>query len=410
MKTSVLWQDVVSATGPRTAAFSLALAVVLASIVVAASSAQGQTYKEDVLHNFMGGADGGHPQAGLIFDAKGNLYGTTVYGGAYTYGTVFEVSSKGKETVLHSFKGGADGGNPYAGLIMDAKGNLYGTTLAGGTGGCGSAGGCGTVFKVNSKDEETVLYSFKGDGDGVNPYGGLIFDAKGNLYGTTFSGGAYGYGTVFEVSSKGKETVLYSFTGGTDGGEPVAGLIFDAKGNLYGTTFMGGTPYYGAGTVFELSSKGKETVLHDFTPQTLDGGAPTSGLIFDAKGNLYGTTSTGGSNFQGTVYKVSSKGKETILYSFPGGSDGAGDPVAGLIFDAKGNLYGTACYSTGYGKSKGIVFELSSKGKETVLYSFTGKGGMNPTAGLIFDAKGNLYGTTFAGGTPSYGVVYKLTP
>jgi len=247
--------------------------------------------------------------------------------------------------VLHSFAGHpGDGANPEAGLVRDAQGNLYGTTLTGGSGGpelCSGVGGCGTVFKLDTTSKETVLYSFTGVPDGEEPDAGLVRDAQGNLYGTTYNGGASNLGTVFELDTTGKETVLHSFTGtGGDGSEPYGGLVLDAQGNLYGTTSFGGAS--GDGTVFELDTAGKETVLYSFTGTGGDGAYP-SGLVRDAQGNLYGTTYGGGASGFGTVFKLDTAGKETVLYSFTGtGGDGAyPSGLVRLVRDAQGNLYGT---------------------------------------------------------------------
>ena len=363
--------------------------------------AQASTDNETALYTFTGGFDGGYPAATLISDANGNLYGTTFAGGASDFGVVFKVSPKGKETVLYSFctqANCADGAHPRAGgLISDAKGNLYGTAYYGG------ASGYGVVYKVSPERNETVLYSFTGGTDGANPYAGVISDAKGRLYGTTSYGGAFGKGVVFKVSPKGEETVLYNFTGGSDGANPTAGVISDAKGNLYGTTSYGGA--FGYGVVYKVSPERNETVLYSFTGGT-DGANPYAGVISDAKGNLYGTTPFGGAYDHGVMYKVSPEHKETVLHSFTGGADGD-NPYAGLIFDAEGNLYGTTF------SFEGVVFKVNPKDKETVLYSFTGgTDGGYPYAGVIFDAKGNLYGTTYYGGIDQglrgYGVVYKI--
>jgi uncharacterized repeat protein (TIGR03803 family) len=267
--------------------------------------------KETVLYSFTGfteGSDGENPEAGLVRDAAGNLYGTTRWGGSgvceYGCGVVFKLDKTGKETVLYSFTGtGGDGASPLAGLVRDVNGNLYGTTWLGGT------SNYGTVFKVDKTGKETVLHSFTGGADGGWPQlGYLVRDAAGNLYGTTWLGGdlscrrSFGCGVVFKLGKTGKETVLYSFTGtGGDGENPIAGLVRDAKGNLYGTTGGGGA--YGYGTVFKLDKTGKETVLHSFDPQT-DGGWPNAGLIGDAAGNLYGTANLGGAYGYGTVYKL----------------------------------------------------------------------------------------------------------
>jgi uncharacterized repeat protein (TIGR03803 family) len=239
----------------------------------------------------------------LVRDAAGNLYGTTQYGGTNGgFGTVFKLDAAGKLTLLHSFAGTPDGEDPYAGLLRDKLGNLYGTTQYGGTG-----GGFGTVFKLDAAGKLTLLHSFSGTPDGENPLAGLLRDGAGNLYGTTKYGGTGGgYGTVFKLSAKGKLILLYSFTGTPDGENPYARLIRDASGNLYGTTFYGGTSGYG--TVFKLDTAGKLTILHSFNSAP-DGANPLGGLILDKAGNLYGTTSDGGDlscGFSGcgTVFKI----------------------------------------------------------------------------------------------------------
>jgi uncharacterized repeat protein (TIGR03803 family) len=355
---------------------------------------------ETTLYSFTGGADGSGPYAGLIEDKSGNLYGTTLFGGANSYGTVFKVTPSGTETVLYSFDStvnGVDGFEPYAGVIEDKSGNLYGTTYLGG------AHDGGTVFELAPNGTEKVLYSFTGGADGLSPFAGLI-RKKGKLYGTTVEGGAHGDGTVFEVTPGGKEKVLHSFTGGADGAYPEAGVIMDKTGNLYGTTPSGGAG--GLGTVFEVAPDGTETVLHSFTGSP-DGKGPGAGLIMDKKGQLYGTTVFGGANNQGTVFELAPDGTETVLYSFTGGADG-GLPQAGLIMDKKGSLYGTTEGGGNPAYNGGTVFELAPDGTETVLYSFTvGADGGLPTAGLIEKA-GNLYGTTQAGGAGG-GTVFKVT-
>jgi len=382
----------------RVASASLALAVVLFLSAVSNHSAQAQTF--GLLYSFTNGTDGGYPYSTLIQDASGNLYGTTYYGGAYTYGTAFELST-GPETVLHSFGNGmGDGSSPFAGLVRDSSGNLYGTTYSGG------ASGYGTVFMLDTTGKETVLHSFAGGADGKAPiYGSLVRDGSGNLYGTTKLGGASGVGTVFKVTKTGKETVLYSFTNGLDGGYPFAGLVRDTSGNLYGTTYSGGAS--SVGTVFKVTKTGTETVLYSFSGGA-DGEYPYAGLVRDSLGNLYGTTSEGGASNVGTVFKVTPTGQETVLYSFAGGTDGA-NPFAGLVRDRKGNLYGTT--EAGGASGVGTVFKLSATGQETVLHTFTGAtmDGANPFGGLVRDAAGNLYGTTFVGGAFGHGAVYKIT-
>jgi uncharacterized repeat protein (TIGR03803 family) len=386
------------------AAVGTAVAVLAPAIAfVAAPSAQAQTYS--VLYSFKG-KHGANPSAGLIQDKKGNLYGTTSEGGAYKLGTVFELKTNDKEKVLHSFTGGVDGAYPEAGLVRDSAGNLYGTTEGGG------AYGAGVVFKLDKTGAESLLYSFTGGADGANPWAGLVRDSAGNLYGTTEAGGADNDGVVFKLDTTGTETVLYSFTGGADGAGPVAGLLRDSAGNLYGTTTNGGA-CINCGLVFKLKANGKEKVLYSFS---WDGGAyPWAGLVRDSQGNLYGTTQDGGGNDQcggpgcGVVFKLDKTGVETVLYSFTGWTDG-GAPHAGLARDSAGNLFGTTEYGGACYFHCGVVFKLDTTGVETVLHSFGGADGANPVAGLLLDSAGNLYGTTEYGGAYNDGVIFKITP
>jgi uncharacterized repeat protein (TIGR03803 family) len=399
---------------------AVALAIVFVAAAVATPPAEAQTF--NVLYTFTGGADGRFPFAGLISDAKGNLYGTTLNGGSSACsdgcGVVFMVDETGSEKVLHHFTGTkGDGACPYAGLVRDAKANLYGTTYYGGSGKCydGYGYGCGTVFKVDKAGKETVLHSFtESGGDGTYPQTGLIQDAAGNLYGATYQGGASSYGTVFMLDKTGKETVLYGFSGSPDGAGPVdfGYLVRDANGSLYGTTAEGGAS--DVGTVFKLDKAGKETVLYSFTGTGGDGSYPIAGLLRDAAGNLHGTTETGGASGDGTVFMLDKTGKETVLYSFlgTGFADGA-EPEAGLARDSKGNLYGTT--SAGGSSGFGTVFKVGKNGKETVLHSFAYFDGAVPFAGLLRDANGNLYGTTeyggtYGGGPYGKGTVFELIP
>jgi uncharacterized repeat protein (TIGR03803 family) len=416
----------------RGAAALAMLSVLL--LMIAFQPAHAQT--ETVLYSFGSQAgDGQNPLAGLVMDKTGNLYGTTPYGGGHKVrpclsqgcGTVFEVTPAGKETVLYSFCSQpdcTDGFIPYAGLVMDTVGNFYGTTYSWP---CSLGYNCGTVFQVTPSGTETVLHSFCSRcADGKTPRAGLIMDMSGNLYGTTYAGGAYGWGTVFKVTPSGIETVLHSFGSLGDGFSSYAGLIMDTTGNLYGTTSNGYCPggtSQGCGTVFQVTPSGTETVLYRFCSQQYctDGAQPQAGLVMDAVGNLYGTTYAGGNNSKtGTVYKLTPSGIETVLYSFCSQrycTDGA-QPQAGLVMDKTGNLYGT----TGQGgvpsrycpEGCGTVFQVTPSGKETVLYSFCGKrgcaDGMTPRAGLIMDMSGNLYGTTYAGGAYGWGTVFKVTP
>jgi uncharacterized repeat protein (TIGR03803 family) len=388
---------------PHTARALLAAAILIALALVA----QAQTFT--VLYTFTSTANGEQPDASLFQDAAGNLYGTTQYGGVKGgFGTVFKLSTKGKETVLLSFAGTPDAEDPYSGLTRDKAGNFYGTTLYGGT-----QGGFGTVFKLRPGGKETILHSFAGTPDGEDPRSVLVRDAAGNLYGTTQYGGTNGgFGTIFKLDTNGKLTLLHSFAGTPDGEDPYAGLLRDKAGNFYGTTQFGGTGG-GFGTVFKLDAKGKLTLLHSFSG-TPDGVNPLAGLLRDAAGNLYGTTEYGGANGgYGTVFKLTAKGRLTLLHSFAGMPDGE-NPYSRLIRDAAGNFYGTTFYggTSGYG----TVFKLDTAGKLTTLHSFNySPDGAHPMAGLIIDKAGNLYGTTSAGGDLSCGfsgcgTVFKLTP
>src|ERR1017187_10025179 len=351
---------------------------------------------QTVLYSFTGGADGGYPYAGVIRDSAGNLYGTTYYGGGANAGVVYKLDTTGHETVLYSFTAGADGGNPYAGVIRDSAGNLYGTTYYGGT------ANAGVVYKLDSTGQETVLYTFTAWPDGAYPQAGVIRDSAGNLYGTTYQGGTGGAGTVYEVDTTGHELLLYSFPAEASGGFPHAGVIRDSAGNLYGTTYFRGRA--NAGVVYKLDTAGHETVLYSFTG-VADGRHPQAGVIRDPAGNLYGTANSGGAPNGGVVYKLDTAGHETV-YAFPGGAGGR-YPSAGVIGDSAGNLYVTT--STGGAQNAGVVYKLDNTGHETVLYNFTGGAdGSYPQAGVIRDAAGNLYGTTYNGGTTGYGVVYKL--
>ncbi len=425
----------------------------------AAAADKGKTLH--VLHSFCSGGwpclDGAIPEANLIFDASGNLYGTTYAGGIYSRscndgdgdscGKAFELTpganGKWTEKVLHRFRensASADGTDPAAGLIFDAAGNLYGTTVYGGLGRCVANyfTGCGTVFELTPRAKGrwayTVLHNFSPTGgDGYYSWASLVLDKAGNLYGTTSRGGSGcngSCGTVFELSRSANgqwtEKVLYSFgSTDSDAAVPYRALIFDAAGNLYGTTYFGGQ--YGYGTVFQLapSAKGQwtEKVLHSFDLN--DGGYPESTLVFDAAGNLYGTTSSFLGR-AGAVFKLArgahGEWKETVLHEFAKlfGTNDGNTPIAGLIFDAAGNLYGTTLQGGDYGS--GTVFKLTrgKKGKwtEKVVYSFNHDDdwGGGPWASVILDNAGNLYGTTVLGGDRNNycltgcGTVFEITP
>jgi hypothetical protein len=455
---------------------------ILLALVIFASTLSAAEWKEKVLYSFQGGTDGSTPAGGLVFDAAGNLYGATTDGGAsncrgpFQCGTLYQLRPPAKqgdpwtETVLHVFKGsdGNDGASPFGGLIMDAAGNLYGTTGYDGSGNCmlfGSRVGCGIVYELSPPAQkggdwtETVLYNFQGNKDGQLPIGDLVFDKQGNLYGATQYGGGFGScnapfdqhcGTIFKLNppktkgGKWTEKVLHGFKGVApgaqfgDGANPNGGLVLDSTGTIYGTTYFGGNNQKGrceggvggtgCGIVFALqppATKGgvwTEKLLHRFNGQ--DGSNSAASVVFDGNGNLYGTTYFGPPNGFGLVFKLKKpSGKvhtwtETVLHPFSDGNDG-GYPIAGLIFDTSGSLYGTNCYG---GTFSGIVFRLEAPIRQGsgwsfgILHGFTGSpDGAQPAANLILDANGNLYSTTQKGGTGACsfygcGTVFEVSP
>jgi uncharacterized repeat protein (TIGR03803 family) len=350
------------------------------------------------LYSFKGIPDGTSPRADLL-DVRGTLYGTTTFGGGsscgdpYGCGTVFKVKP-GIESVVYAFTGGSDGAAP-SGDLIDVDGVLYGTTSGGGGSGC-DAFGCGTVFKLTTSGKETVVYRFQAGADGFYPLAGLI-DVDGTLYGTTSYGGGGpcdgggGCGTVFKITPSGSESVLYSFQGGSDGAGPGGDLIY-VRGALYGATTEGGSACEhgsGCGTVFKITPSGAESILHRFRG-SLDGRFPRAGLAY-IDGALFGTTildgSAGGGN--GTVFRITLSGKESVLYNFPGGA-GGGAPL-GDVIGVNGNLYGT---SGGGASGNGMVFKITQSGKGSAVYSFTGgSDGAGPDGSLI-EVSGTLYGTT----------------
>ena len=361
---------------------------------------------ETVLYTFTGGNDGANPNPeALALDGKGNLYGTTNNGGTASVGVVFKVDPSGHETVLYTFTGGNDGAYPN-GVIRDLQGNLYGTASNGG------ATGFGVVYKVDTSGNETVLYTFTGGNDGGDPSAGVIRDLQGNLYSTAYGGGAFGAGVVFKVDLSGNETVLYTFTGGNDGGYPSASVTRDWVGNLYGTTAFGGAS--GLGVVFKLTPTGEETVLHTFTRGPYGNQPDNAGVILDGAGNLYGTTSFNGAGGGGTVYKLDPGGNPAVLYAFPGPPGGQYPRASGVIFGSDGHLYGATNYGGGHGA--GVLYQMDAHGDETVLYTFaftTANGFGQPDEGVIRDSDGNLYGATFIGQADvgyGFGVVYKVDP
>ena len=393
--------------------------------------AQAQAFS--VLHNFGGRGDGSYPYDGLTMDRAGNFYGTTYEGGSNGQGTVFKLSKHNGVWIfssIYSFRGGNDGAFPYSGVTVGPDGALYGTTSSGGHGAPHCAGGCGTVYRLTPPANvcqrtscpwsETVLYNFYDAGLQLgDPWAGVIFDAAGNMFGTTTQGGtvqcpnsALGCGTVYELVRNGASwsiVVLYSFTGGSDGSVPYAGLVMDAAGNLYGASFYS-EAYEGYGAIIELVKNGgswTERTLYNFQGGS-DGGNPESSLILDSAGNLYGgTSSANGGMLRGVAFELSPSGNYSILASYEGSI------VQNLTLDAAGNLYGTTLF--GGAHEDGEVFKLSNSGgvwTSTDLYDFDyHNGGANsPWSWVSIDASGNLFGTTNGGGSNLGGVVWEITP
>jgi uncharacterized repeat protein (TIGR03803 family) len=381
------------------------LALLLISTV---SAAHAQSFS--VIYNFDNQSEGAHPLAGLSYDGK-NFYGTTSAGGS-GYGTVFELSPSGSGwaiSQLHEFSSGNDGASPEAKVIIGPDKTLYGTTASGGT------SGFGTVFNVRPSGE-VVLYSFLGGNDGAQPSSGdLIGDTAGNIYGTTSAGGASGNGTVFELvrSKQGKytEKQLYSFGKGTDGSYPIGGVVFDKKGNLYGTTSTGGE--YGYGAIYELKPSGSiwaESILYNFQDGN-DGGTPYTGLIQDKSGNFYGATVSGGTGAGGVVFELSPANGNftyTVLYPIPGWS--VSGSFRDLVLDANGNIFGTTHCDGEYGS--GTAFKLAPANgtwNYTLLYQFTGGlDGLYIYSNLVVDKAGNLYGTASSGGGEGLGDIFEI--
>lgn len=359
--------------------------------------AQGQ-YTFQTLATF-DGTKGVYPRGELIRDAGGNLYGTTENGGTYGYGTVFKVSA-GTSTIttLATFDGTQSGSNPQAGLVTDANGNLYGTTLNGG------ANGLGAIFKVAAGTNQlTNLFSFDGTPHGSQPRAGLMIDAAGNLFGTAEAGGAHGFGAVFKVAAGTNAVSTVASFDAINGQNPHGGVVADSSGNLYGTTAYGGA--FGYGVVFKVAAgtnKLSTLATFDGTPH---GGNPEAGVVIDGQGNLYGTTYYGGAAGYGTVFKVAAGTNQFIRVASFVDTNGS-NPVTGLIVDAQGNLFGTTKWDV---LNNGTAFKISA-GTSTIstLKLFNGSDGDEPHSGLIADAQGNLYGTTRSGGANNYGIVFKL--
>ena len=409
----------------RTSLWALAVALT----TLAAQCANAQTY--EVLHSFSGGGDGGYPLAGVTIDRAGNLYGTTFAGGSHDGGSVYELKPHNGSwtlSMLYSFSGN-DGAGPAAGVVFGPDGNLYGTTQYGGNASRYCDSSCGTVFKLRPPAHlcaslscswtETVLHAFTGM-DGGNPaYVNLVFDQAGNIYGTTYNGGAIGIlrgmGTVFELTSSGGN---WSLAGihvfqGDDGAHPLSGVLLDQAGHVFGTTSEGGTGMCGSGTcgtVFQLTRSGSvwaQNFLYSFSGGS-DGDTPVGGLIFDSSGNIFGSTA----NID-TVFQLTPSGGSwsySLLHTFGDGGGNECGPRGNLVMDSAGNLYGVTYCSA----PNGAAFKLTPSGDGnwtyTLLHAFEGSGGIFPGGSVALDANGNLYGTASGGGQSGNGVIWKITP
>lgn len=409
----------------------------LTAVVGTAPAAQAQSFQ--VIHSFTGKGDGDAPLAGLTVDAAGKFYGTASGLGSGGNGSVFQLTSGGSGWALTPLNHGLISGGPQTKVVIGPNGNLFGASYVGGRGDCVGNGGCGLVYEMQPPPHAcasflcswngSLLYRFNNIPDAGVPGGSVVFDSAGNLYGTTEYGGTgdcsngidpnYGCGAVYKLTPSGggwTETVIYSFQGGDDGETPWGGMIFDASGNLYGTTAGGGSG--SCGTIFELSLSGSgwtKTILHNF--QCTDGAGAWGDLIADQSGNLYGATAGGGANNGGVVFELAHPGSWTynLLYSFPYNTSPAGT----LVFDGSGNLYGTTRAGGAYGD--GTAYKLTpSNGSwtETDLHDFQSSDGVLPNGGPVLDADGNLYGTAETGGVgfdgPCYGIgcgtVWEITP
>jgi len=366
-------------------------------------SAQARSYK--VLYSFTNDfAAGEDPSSSLVRGPKGNLFGIAL-GGSFGRGIVFELSNTGQESVLYNFKGSdGDGDVPDSMSFRDSAGNLFGTTFQGG------AYSFGTIFKLDTHGHETIVYNFCPKTpctNGAYP-GGVVRGKNGSFYGTTYAGGDYscdltGCGTVFKINRKGVQTFVHAF-GGLDGQSPNVGLVLDESSNVYGTTAYGGA--YGFGTVFKVTATRQESVEYSFDGGA-DGAYPNGGLTRDVEGNLYGTAYQGRAYNCGTIFKITALGQFTVLYSFPGGMTGA-NPYADLNLDEQGNILGITY--TGGAHNFGTIFKLDASGNEKVLHNFEKEvDGVHPSS-LIIDASGNLYGTTYQRGKYNYGSVFEVVP
>ena len=385
------------------------VAIALLLMLGQLSGATGQTLTN--LWSFAGGSDGSYPLAWLAQGSDGNLYGTTRAGGTNGAGTVFRISTGGSLTSLYQFSGN-DGANPLAGLVQGNDGVFYGTTAYGGT------NRAGTVFKITATGSLTTLWQFSGGSDGglsycsdwACPSAGVVQGGNGNFYGTTSFGGTNDNGTIFKISTSGTFSTLYSFNGGSNGANPIGGLVQGSDSAFYGTTAHGGTN--GGGTVFKITPTGSLTTLWQFNSADLSAGRqPVGALVQGSDGNFYGTTEDGGTNDAGTVYRITSAGTLTTLSQFSS-ADGRW-PFGALVQGSDGNFYGTTVYggntnlNAGFGS--GTIFRISPSGGFTNLYSFSGYDGVQPYAALVQGSDGNFYGTTAQDGLNGGGTVFRLS-
>jgi uncharacterized repeat protein (TIGR03803 family) len=396
-------------------------AALLSVLVFSLATATATT--TNVIFSFQG-SDGEYADTDLETNNAGNIYGTTVLGGDFGGGTVFQLSPTPNgwvHTVLYSFTGGTDGGEPYKGVTLDREGNLYGTAVTGGSGSC--EGGCGVVYKLSNTGgtwTQTVIHAFTGGNDGSGPGARVTVDRAEEIFGMTPTGGAYGLGTIYIIrhAPSGAWTfkVIHTFTGGTDGATGSAGRMILRNGHLYGAATTGGR--HGSGVVFELTPRAVGEwdlkTIYSFRGQP-DGSFPYGALLFDRSGNIYGTTYYGGANGIGAVYKLSPRPvgewREQVIHSFQQGTDG-NSPISNLVSDPAGNLYGTT--SEG-GLGSGTIFKLTPAGggnwTETVVHAFGGPpDGAFSYNGMVVDGFGNLYGATVHGGNNDDGSVYKFMP
>ena len=394
--------ELISCGGP-------AVALTLFMTLAAASPALAQTVTVLCSFGEAGSCpDGAIPAGNIVRDAEGNIYGTTDYGGRSGNGVVYRLSPSGVEQVLHDFSGSIDGGTRPVGLTADNAGNLYGATTDGGS------YSMGTVFKITPAGVYSVLHNFGATAaDGTYPVAVPILDAAGNLYGTTEYGGSGGYGTIYKLTPAGQLTILHTFGfNRVDGNQPNSSLTLDSEGNLYGVTPYGGSTY--GGTLFEVTASGSYSILYNFeyngNGASITPFFPFSNLTFDASGNLYGASQGGGATHNGTVYKASrgTDGTWTVQALFGFSSSLGYFPTSGVVFDQKGNMYGANYYGgTGY---DGAVFEATADHEIIPLVGFDSTDGNGPNGNLLLDSQGNLLGVAQYGGTGNAGVVYQITP